>query len=79
MTDDLKQPLFLSSDWLFLAMLNYEVDRSVLEPYLPRGTQLDEWEGKLYMSVVGFLFLKTKIYGIPVPFHRDFEEINLRF
>ena len=29
--------------------------------------------------MVGFLFLNTKVLGVPVPFHRDFEEVNLRF
>ncbi|MFL5537710.1 MAG: DUF2071 domain-containing protein, partial [Longimicrobiaceae bacterium] len=45
----------------------------------PRGTELDAWEGKTFVSAVGFLFLDTRLFGIPVPFHRDFEEVNLRF
>ena len=74
-----KQPVFLTTDWRSLAMLNYEIDSAVLEPYVPYGTELDTWNGKHYISVVGLLFLNTKLYGVPVPFHRDFEEINLRF
>ena len=76
---DSKQPVFLTTDWRHLAMLNYEIDPAVLEPYVPYGTELDAWNGKHYISVVGLMFLNTKLYGIPVPFHRDFEEINLRF
>ena len=76
---DSKQPIFLTTDWRSLAMLNYEIDPAVLQPYLPAGTELDTWNGKHYISVVGLLFKNTKLYGIPVPFHRDFEEINLRF
>lgn len=60
-------------------MLNYEVSPSLLSPLIPSGTELDSWNGKQYLSVVGFLFLNTRIYGIPVPFHRNFEEVNLRF
>jgi uncharacterized protein YqjF (DUF2071 family) len=60
-------------------MLNYEVPPSLLASRLPAGTSLDTWKGKTYVSVVGFLFLKTKVLGIPIPFHRDFEELNLRF
>ena len=52
---------------------------SILKPYLPAGVELDDWQGKHYMSVVGFLFLKTKVKGIPIPFHTNFEELNLRF
>ena len=60
-------------------MLNWEMDRSLFQPLVPAGTELDDWNGKLYVSVVGFLFLKTRILGIAVPFHADFEEVNLRF
>jgi uncharacterized protein YqjF (DUF2071 family) len=60
-------------------MLNYEVDPAVLSPLLPAGTQLDLWEGRALASVVGFLFRKTRLLGLPVPFHTQFEEINLRF
>lgn len=31
------------------------------------------------MSVVGFVFRGTRVRGVPVPWHRTFEEINLRF
>ena len=74
-----KQPVFLSTGWRHLAMLNYEIDPAILEPYLPAGTQLDTWNGKHYVSVVGLLFLNTRLYGVSIPFHRDFEELNLRF
>jgi uncharacterized protein YqjF (DUF2071 family) len=60
-------------------MLNYEVDPVVLEELLPRGTQLDLWQGRCLVSVVGFLFLDTRVLGFAVPFHRNFEEVNLRF
>lgn len=70
---------FLSAEWRFLAMINYEVDPAVLQPLVPRGTELDSWQGKTFVSEVGFLFLNTKLMGVPIPFHRNFEEINLRF
>ena len=70
---------FLTAEWRYVAMLNYEVERSALTALVPRGTELDEWRGRTYLSVVGFLFLDTRIRGLPVPFHRDFEEVNLRF
>lgn len=74
-----KQPVFLTTEWRRLAMLNYEIDPAILLPYVPAGATLDAWNGKHYISVVGLLFVDTRLYGIPVPFHRDFEEINLRF
>ena len=71
--------VFLTADWKYLAMLNYEVAPEILAPFVPSGTELDVWNGKHYVSVVGFLFLNTKVRGIPIPFHRNFEELNLRF
>ena len=65
--------------WCHLAMLNYEIAPAVLEPFVPAETELDTWDGRHYISVVGLVFENTRLHGIPVPFHRDFEEINLRF
>jgi len=69
----------LTAEWRHLAMLNYEVGRASLTGLVPRGTELDEWQGRTYLSMVGFLFLDTRVLGVPIPFHRNFEEVNLRF
>ena len=70
---------FLTAEWRKLAIINYEIDPKVLEKYLPNGVELDYWEGKCYVSLIGFMFLNTKLLGVPIPFHRNFEEVNLRF
>jgi uncharacterized protein YqjF (DUF2071 family) len=70
---------FLTAEWRHLVMLNYEIDPAVLRPFVPRGTELDEWQGKTFVSMVGFLFLRTRIRGMAIPFHSNFEEVNLRF
>ena len=78
MTRDEK--LFLSAEWRDLLMLNYEVDPAILLKYAPAGTELDSFAGKTYVSLVGFRFCRTKLLGVlPIPFHSEFEEINLRF
>ena len=69
----------LSAKWHHLAMLNYEIAPDVLVPYLPRGTELDFFHGKTYVSIVGFQFLRTRILGVPIPWHCNFDEVNLRF
>jgi uncharacterized protein YqjF (DUF2071 family) len=76
--NDASKKAFLTAEWKQLAMLNYEIEPSVLAPHVPRGTELDLWDGKNLISVVGFLFANTRVFGIPIPFHRDFEEVNLR-
>ena len=60
-------------------MLNYRVDPQLLQPLVPRGTQLDLYDGEAYVSLVGFMFLRTALLGMPIPLHRNFEELNLRF
>ena len=72
-------PVFLTGQWKYLAMLNYEIDPGVLAARVPRGTELDSWQGTTLVSVVGFLFLETRVLGVKVPFHVRFEEVNLRF
>jgi len=71
--------VFLEAEWRFLVMLNFEVTPGLLLRVVPPGTELDRWNGKVFISLVGFRFLKTKVWGIPFPFHRDFDEVNLRF
>lgn len=77
-TDGFGSP-FLTAQWSYLAMLNYEIDPALLLPLVPKGTELDTWNGTTFASMVGFLFLDTRVLGMAVPFHRDFEEIDLRF
>jgi uncharacterized protein YqjF (DUF2071 family) len=71
--------VFLSARWQLLAMLNWEIDPAIIRPLVPRGCELDFHGGKTFVSVVGFLFLDTRVLGVAVPGHRDFEEVNLRF
>ena len=70
---------FLKAEWKNLALFNYEIDAEILEKYLPAGTEIDIWNNKCYVSLVGFMFKNTKVLGLKVPFHVDFEEVNLRF
>jgi uncharacterized protein len=70
---------FLTAQWRYLAMLNYRIDPALLQPLVPPGTELDLFEETAYLSLVGFRFLRTKVFGLPIPWHRDFEEVNLRF
>jgi len=71
--------LFLTAEWRYLAMLNYEVDDRLLLPFVPAGTELDRWNGEVFVSLVGFRFLKTRMLRCAIPFHTNFDEVNLRF
>ena len=71
---------FLSAEWRYLAMLNYEIEMAVLAPFVPRGTELDSWQGKTFVSRVGFVFLVlqasvwvTSHYHLDFVHHEDHE------
>lgn len=70
---------FLTAEWNDLLIINYEIDSKLLEKYVPKGTELDLWNGKCYISLIGFMFENVKVLGIKIPYHVNFEEVNLRF
>ncbi len=74
-----RRPPFLTAEWRWLVMLSYAVDPAILMPLVPAGTMLDLHEGRALATLVAFRFLRTRVLGIPVPGHRDFDEVNLRF
>lgn len=70
---------FLKAEWRKLAIANYMIDKNLLTEFIPAGTELDLWNEKCYVSLVGFMFKNTRLLGVRIPFHIDFEEVNLRF
>jgi uncharacterized protein len=70
---------FLTAHWGPLVLLNYACPAALLAPLVPAGTELDRWQGEALVSLVGFLFDDTRLLGLPIPFHRTFDEVNLRF
>ncbi|MFT6715510.1 MAG: hypothetical protein ACJA0Q_000137 [Saprospiraceae bacterium] len=70
---------FLKAEWRKLAIANYSIDKGILKKHIPAGTELDLWKGECVVSLVGFMFVNTKLLGIKIPFHSNFEEVNLRF
>lgn len=70
---------FLKAEWRKLAIVNYNIEKDILTKYVPFGTELDLWDGNCFVSLVGFMFKNTKLLGIKIPYHVNFEEVNLRF
>jgi uncharacterized protein YqjF (DUF2071 family) len=71
--------IFLSAEWNDLLLANYSVDPDRLAPYVPKGTSVDLFQGHAFVSLVAFMFNRTRVLGVPVPGHINFEEVNLRF
>lgn len=78
-TANLHNDSFLTAEWNDLVMINYEIDPKILEKQIPKGTEIDFWNGKCYISLIGFMFENVKVLGMKIPFHVNFEEVNLRF
>ncbi len=70
---------FLEAEWRKLVMANYLIDPSLLQQFVPAKTEIDFWNKRCYVSLVGFMFLNTRVLGFKIPLHRHFEEVNLRF
>jgi len=75
----MSKPVFLTAEWRKLIMINYVIDPKILEPYLPKGLELDFFQNETFVSLVGFLFEDVRVKGIKIPNHVNFEEVNLRF
>lgn len=70
---------FLTSNWRDLVLANYAIEPALLTEFVPSRTSLDYHDGKCYVSLVAFQFTNTKVLNFAIPFHVDFEEVNLRF
>ncbi len=67
------------AEWRALAMLSWAADPRALAPLVPAGCELDFFDGRTFLSLVGFQFLRTRVLGVRLPGHGAFEEVNLRF
>lgn len=79
MSEGGRQGIFLTAEWVEIVMLSYAVEPGLLRGYVPVGTELDAFDGRTYVSLVGFGFNRTRMAGVAIPFHGKFEEVNLRF
>lgn len=75
----MRRKFFLTAEWLDLIFANYVIDPSVLLPHVPAKTELDFYDGKCFVSLVGFLFSDVSVRGLRIPGHTEFPEVNLRF
>jgi uncharacterized protein len=69
----------LTARWTELLVLNFRVPQQVLAAVTPPGTEPDLYDGQSYLSIVGFRFHGTRLFGLPIPGHTSFIEINLRY
>ncbi len=70
---------FLTARWQHLLLANYSIPPDVLVPFVPKGTRIDQFGGHVFVSLVAFMFNRTRVLGLSIPYHKCFEEVNLRF
>lgn len=69
----------MTADWSAVVGVTYAADEARLAPYLPAGAEIDHLDGAARVSLVAFVFRRTRVRGIAIPGHVRFPEINLRF
>src|SRR5512138_1282205 len=70
---------FLTARWVDLLLVTWRAPDSLLRDRLPRGAELDRWEGHALVSLVAFDFEETRVFGVRWPGLVSFPELNLRF
>ena len=70
--------LFLTCNWQNLVYINYKVNPEILIPFLPKDVEPVMIDEKTIVSMVCFQFSKAKFFGMSIPFHQFFPEINIR-
>jgi uncharacterized protein YqjF (DUF2071 family) len=73
-----QRPL-LTAEWRNLVLLNFPVPTNIIEDLAPPGTEPDLHDGQSFISIVGFRFDNVRLFGLRIPGHANFPEINLRF
>jgi uncharacterized protein len=73
-----ERPL-LTAEWRNLVILNFPVPTDIIKRLAPPGTEPDLHHGQSYISIVGFLFQNVRLFGLSIPGHTNFPEINLRY
>lgn len=71
--------IFMKGNWENLIIQTYTCNPEILKKYLPIDIELDLYQGNALFSMVAFTFSKVSLFGIKVPFHQKFGEINFRF
>lgn len=71
--------IFMTGNWENLIMSTYQVNSDLLKPYLPKDTEIDLYKGKALVSIVAFTFSEVCFFGIKIPCHQKFGQINFRF
>ncbi|MGN7356725.1 YqjF family protein [Paenibacillus sp. SAF-054] len=74
-----KGPWLMKQGWNDLLCAHWPVNTDDLLPLIPRGLDLELWEGRPWISLIPFRLKPLRVRGVPpLPFVGDFLEFNVR-
>ncbi|HWM86229.1 MAG TPA: DUF2071 domain-containing protein [Kofleriaceae bacterium] len=63
-----------------VSIVTFPIDPVRLRGIVPVGTEVDSLDKEtVFLSVVGVRFSESRLLGLPIPFGRCYDQINLRF
>jgi len=73
------KPWLFYQEWHNVLLFHQAVDAALIRAFLPYPLKPDLFEGKAYISIIGFGVSDFRISMTgPVPFITDFNELNVR-
>lgn len=74
-----ERPWIMRQTWRDLAFLHWPCTAASLAPHIPRGLELDTFDGRAWIGVVPFRMTGIRLRGLPpVPGTHAFPELNVR-
>lgn len=74
-----KKKALMKARFSELVALNFSIAPSILEPFVPKGLELDFFNDETYVSLVAMMLRDVRVFGLPIHIASGFEELNLRF
>ena len=69
----------LSQEWRYLTFMHWEVSVEKLRPHIPKGLEIDLFDGKAYVGTIPFLMKNVRPrWFFSTPFISTFPEFNIR-
>jgi uncharacterized protein YqjF (DUF2071 family) len=70
---------FMKAQFADLVAVNFHVDEKILQPLVPPGLELDNFNGEAYVSLVAMMLKGAKVWGLPFSIVPSSAELSLRF
>ncbi len=62
-----------------MVAVNFQIDQRILQPLVPKGLELDFFNGETYVSLIAMMLRNVKAWGLPFSIIPSSPELSLRF